>query len=59
MYYLIYSIIYYLIYSKPKHPHALADAKHYIMPNLDNGYFVMRIFIDLRKAFDTVDLNIL
>ena len=35
---------------------ALADATHYIMSNLDNGYFTMGIFINLRKAFNTVDI---
>ena len=29
------------------------------MKALDEGYFVCGIFIDLQKAFDTVDSNIL
>ena len=45
--------------AKTSTSHALADATHYIMSNLDNRYFTMGIFINLRKTFDTVDHNIL
>ena len=38
---------------------AIADATNYITSSLDKDYFTMGIFIDLRKAFDTVDHAIL
>ena len=38
---------------------ALADASNYITSNLDKGHFTIGFFIDLRKALDMVDHNIL
>ena len=39
--------------------HALEDATNYISSCLERRLLTMGIFIDLRKAFDTVDHNIL
>ena len=39
--------------------HALADASNYIALNLDKIHFTMGIFSDFRKAFNTVDHDIL
>ena len=39
--------------------HALIDVMDYIYKSLDEGKFVIGIFIDLRKAFDTVKHDIL
>ena len=39
--------------------YALLNLTESIMKALDEGYFVCGIFIDLQKAFDTVDSNIL
>ena len=39
--------------------HTLADASNYITSNLDKDHFTMRLFIDPRKTFDTVDHSVL
>ena len=39
--------------------YAIADATNYVTPSLERDYFTMGIFIDFRKAFDTVDHEIL
>ena len=39
--------------------HALIGANDYISNSLDKGNFTMGVFVDLRKAFDTVDHTIL
>jgi retron-type reverse transcriptase len=39
--------------------HALLDIINKIQSNMDNKLFSCGIFIDLKKAFDTVDHNIL
>ena len=39
--------------------HAVLDATNFISSALDKNKFVMGIFVDLKKAFDTVDHTIL
>ena len=39
--------------------HATLDIINSIQTNMDKGLFSCRIFLDLKKAFDTVDHNIL
>ena len=39
--------------------HALLDVLNYIYTALDEGKYVFGIYIDLKKAFDTVNHNIL
>ena len=39
--------------------HALASLVEYIKEKIDNNNYVCGVFIDLQKAFDTVDHNIL
>ena len=39
--------------------HALLDLTEDIRKNIDNNLFTVGVFIDLQKAFDTVDHNIL
>ena len=39
--------------------HALIDVAEYINKSLDDTKFVFGVYIDLRKAFDTVDYDIL
>ena len=47
--------------SEQKHSteHALLSIVEEIRKNLDNGIFTCRVFIDLEKAFDTVNHKIL
>ena len=35
--------------------HAIRDVVNTILQNMDNGKFLCRDFIDLKKAFDTVN----
>ena len=39
--------------------YVIADATNYITSNLDKNHFTMEIFIDLKKAFNTVDHGVL
>ena len=39
--------------------HAILDIVNAIQSNMDKGSFSCGVFIDLKKAFDTVDHNIL
>ena len=39
--------------------HAILDLKEYIMSKLDNKEVMAVLFLDLQKAFDTVDHDIL
>ena len=39
--------------------HALINTTEYIKENLNNGFYVGGIFIDLEKALDTVNHDIL
>ena len=41
------------------HSYYVIDANNYISQSLDNGKFTMGIFVDIRKAFDIVEHNIL
>ena len=45
--------------SKHSTNHALIDITEQIRYNLDKSYFSCGIFLDLKKAFDTVDHQIL
>ena len=48
-----------LFYEKHSTQHALIDIVNRIQNNMDKGLFSCGVFIDLKKAFDTVDHDIL
>ena len=41
--------------SKQSTQHAILDIVNTILQNVDNGKFLCGVFIDLKKAFDTVN----
>ena len=45
--------------SKHSTQHAILDIVNTILQNMDNGKFSCGVFIDLKKAFDTVNHEIL
>ena len=45
--------------TKSSTSNTIADATNYVTSSLDRKYFTIDIFIDLMKAFDTVDHDIL